>query len=219
MSVLFSVLGLNLVQLNSVSSSIPFASRTSMRFSLRDLMLLVAFWAGIAWCAAQVGFDNGLFWFVIGASAVLSGLFVIFMRAERGRQCALVVLVPVLALSFLSASISLLFNSALLSIATVVLAGRDRASIRTLWAIAGATTLASLLAVVIPLTSYMRELEEAHRAMPTVSLANRLKYESRMPPTDPAQSPTISTSVLEQLQQFEHQLGGARAEMAASPVA
>jgi hypothetical protein len=195
------VLGLNLVQLNSVSSAISTVRRTSMRFSLRDLLLFVAFAAAIAWCAAQVGFDNGLFWFVVGLSVVLSGVFVLFARAKKGRAFALVLLLPVLALSFLMGSISLFINSALLSTATVVLACRSPLPVRPLCVIAGTTTLVSLVAAVLSVVAYMHKLEAAAREIPTVSLVNKLRYE-RHRTTGASPRPT-SVSVTNGLNKFE----------------
>ena len=54
-----------------------------MRFSLKDLLAIVAFCAAIFWCASQVGFDNGVFWFGLALSAILSTLFVMFARKGR----------------------------------------------------------------------------------------------------------------------------------------
>ncbi len=181
-----------------------------MRFSLRDLLLFVAFAAGIAWCAAQVGFDSGMFWFVVGFSAVLSAVFVYFARDERRRRRALVFLIPVLALSFLALSIALFVNSALLSIATVILAGRARPSVRTLWAISAAVTLTSLLAAVLPVMAYMRELESARREITTVSLVQRLEYERREPRLTRAQDSVTKASLVSKLDQFEQSLDHAR---------
>jgi hypothetical protein len=199
------VLGLNLVQLNSVSSAISTVCRTSMRFSLRDLLLFVAFAAAIAWCAAKVGFDNGLFWFVVGILAILSGVFVHFARSERRRR-ALVVLTPVLALAFLSGSISVFVNSLLLSLATLILAARDRVSARTLWTISAVATVMSLLAAVIPLKLYMQELEAARRAIPTVSLMSRLQYEKRPSVDESRRELVTSDPVSSRLDDFEHSL-------------
>jgi hypothetical protein len=177
-----------------------------MRFSLRDLLLFVAFCAGIAWCAAQIGFDTAPFWSVIGVSAVLSGVFVYFARREQNRRRALFVLVPALAISSLFLAVSLFINSILLSIATVVLAGGRPRTAGPLWAIAGTSTLISLLAVVLPSMAYKREIEQALNDIPRVTLVNRLQYERRRTETATTRMSLSNASVSTCLGEFEQQL-------------
>jgi hypothetical protein len=56
-----------------------------MRISLKDLLAIVAFCAALLGCASYAGFDNGLFWFGVGSSVVLSVLFVVLGTRVRRR--------------------------------------------------------------------------------------------------------------------------------------
>ena len=175
-----------------------------MRFSLRDLMLFVAFWAGVAWCAAQIGFDSGAFWFLICILAAFSTAFVSYARDERRRWRPLRVTLPVLVLSFLIGSLSLLVNSVLLTISTLVFARRAVPSVRVLCAVSMTSALVALLAAVLPVRAYMRELETARNEMPTISLVNRLQFHGgrHESPADPI----IKAAVVTRLEEFEQSL-------------
>jgi hypothetical protein len=174
-----------------------------MRFSLRDLLLTVAFWAGIAWCAAQVGFDNGLFWFSVGASAVVCLLFIYLGRDEDRRHRALIVSMPVLILAFLMGSLALLAEAALLSLGVLFIACRPVPATRTLIGISMAATLIALVCGVIPGLTAVRTLEQIKKAYPIVSLTGRLKYERRHIPPNTTYDPTLSAPMLNRLATFE----------------
>src|SRR5580765_1806523 len=76
---------------------------SAMRFSLKDLLAIVAFCAGVAWCASRVGFDNGMFWFIVGVCTLMSALFVRSARRETGRWGAPLVPIGFLLVDFLLA--------------------------------------------------------------------------------------------------------------------
>jgi hypothetical protein len=177
-----------------------------MRFSLRDLMLVVAFWAGIAWCAAQVGFDNGMFWFSVGVCAVLSALFIRLARYETPRRRGWLATLPVLLFSFCLASIVTLVDAALLTIAGVVVYQRARPSLRSLCSICMASGLIALAAGIIPGLMTMHGLEVESRELPIVSLANRVKYEKPRHLPGHQVRFAISESVSAELNNFEHTL-------------
>src|SRR5262245_46069848 len=120
-----------------------------MKFSLKDLMVVVAFCAGIAWCASRVGFDNGTFWFIVGACALMSALFVRAASGETGRWRAPLVPVGFLFLDVLLAmaiaSLTLFVDGVLLIIVGIYCANCPPLSIRALCAIVMVCGLASFI--------------------------------------------------------------------------
>ena len=177
-----------------------------MRFSLRDLLLFVAFAAGVAWCAAQVGFDNTYFWFAVAVSAGMSALFIYLARWEKPRRRGLLATVPVLLFSVLYASLALFVNAVLLLIAGIMLTRRGRPTVRTLCKICMASGLVALAIGVVPGVVEVDELKEMRRELPIVSLVKRLRYETRRHSTDGAIGSVTSEAVVAALSATEQTL-------------
>jgi hypothetical protein len=177
-----------------------------MRFSLRDLLLFVAFAAGIAWCAAQVGFDNPWFWSVIGVGAVMSALFVCFARSEKPRRRGWLATIPVLLFSFFFLSSAIFIHAALLTICGAILYYRERPSIRTLCNVCMASGLVALAAGVVPGALAIRQLNAERRNLPVVALVDRLQYERRHHSGDAPSMAARSTSVANELSGWERWL-------------
>jgi hypothetical protein len=169
-------------------------------------MIVVAFWAFIAWCATQAGFDNGTFWFVVGVLAVVSALFIRLARDEFRRRRALRITVPVLMLSFLTMSITLFVDSALLTIAASFLARQPRPSIRALSGVCIVSAMIALAGGVMPGIVEGHRLEMMRREFPIVSLERRLQYEKhRTLPMNPRDA-IVDDSAMVRLIDWEQEL-------------
>jgi hypothetical protein len=175
-----------------------------MRFSLRDLMLFVAFAAAIAWCAAQVGFDNGWFWSAVGVCTAMSVAWVHLARREEPRRRGWSATIPVLSFSFLFASIVIFADAAFLSIAGVVMRGRSRPRVRTLCSVCMVSGLVALGLGVTPGVVQMRKLDAEVRELPTVSLVHRLQYEKPTALTGTRVKFIAGESVAIELSSMEH---------------
>jgi hypothetical protein len=169
-------------------------------------MIVVAFWAAIAWCASQVGLDNQMFWFVVGVSAFIFVLFIYLARDERRPRRALWVTVPVLVFSFLMVSITLFVYSALLTIAAIFLARRPPPRIRTLARVCMAAVLISLAGGVIPGIFEARRMETMRRDFPIVSLERRLRYEKHRAAPVSRRDPITNVSAMVRLNDLENDL-------------
>jgi hypothetical protein len=172
-----------------------------MRFSLKDLMAVVAFCAGVAWCASRVGFDDGFFWFAVGVGTITSALFVWLSRNQRRRRLALWVTIPVLLFSFSLMSLALFADAAFLSVVTIFLGRRPPPDARTLSFSAMICGAVALLIGMAPGAGEVRRLMDLRREFPIVSLEGRLKHER----LKAARVTPISASVSSGLDEFEQQ--------------
>ena len=149
-----------------------------MRVSLSELFGIVAFCSVVAWCAAVVGFDNGLFWLAVGASGILSVVFVRVARSPRAHKFA--VLVPFMSLAFCVMpimSISVLVNATLLFLVGVFCAFRPPLKLKTLCIIVLICGELGLVAGTIPGIDRVREIVALREQYPLVNLESRLRYE------------------------------------------
>jgi hypothetical protein len=154
-----------------------------MQISLKGLLAIVAFFGGLFWCAAWVGFDNGIFWFVFVVSAIMSLLFVAVARTGGYRAAWLIPLGGVgfcILLATGLASLALFANAVLLLIAAIVCAFFARPlRTKTLLACAAACMLAAFAIGTLPGISEMERFRAIQAKYPIVPLSNRLKYEVR----------------------------------------
>ncbi len=153
-----------------------------MQFSLKDLLLVMAFCAGIAWCLVRVGIDNGWFWFDFTVAGIMSVLFV-FIANQRPRA-ALWVTIPVLVFSVMFFWGGCLFpalflDGLILTIAAFAFAPSEPPSIRKLSTLVAIAGLVSAVAGALPGWAWANAIEEAKKESPVVSLETRLSYERR----------------------------------------
>ncbi len=175
-----------------------------MRFSLRDVLVVVAFWAGIAWCAAQVGFDNGLFWSAVVASIVLCSLFIHLGRDKKRRHRALIATMPVLLLAFLMMSFTVLAETALLTVAVLYFARRPTPpTVRRLVGVCMGVTLIGLTCGLVPGLAMARTLSRMRTAYPVIPLEGRLQYEQREKRSNDVRDATLSLSLSKRLDMVE----------------
>ncbi len=164
-----------------------------MRLSLKDVFVLIAFCAGCLGCAARVGFDNGVFWFVAIVMAIFSAVFVWLAKKSTIRW-----LPPLLAFLFFGfffllapmiASLALLVDGLLLVIVGIFFAFRSTPSVRTLCYVVMCCALVALGIGVWPGISAEAELNSLQKEFPIVSLQNRLQYEKQARPRGASSPP------------------------------
>jgi hypothetical protein len=149
-----------------------------MHVSLKDVFGIVAFCAVVAWCASLAGADNVIFWMAVGASAILSVVFVRVAKSESGRRCAFLMPIPLLACCLVPfASISLFVNGLLLVVVGIFCAMRPPLPLRRLWTMALFCAAASLVLGAVPTLQEARKLNALRQEFPIVSVASRLQYE------------------------------------------
>lgn len=180
-----------------------------MQFSLRDLLLLFVFASVFAWCAAQVGPDNGVFWFVVVVSSVVSALYTWAVHRQAYGKAALIAFGGMgffifLILGMFVAQV-LLLNFFLLLLAVI---GFDRfrpQSLRPiLLVVGGCAAIAFTTGAILGLPG-IRRLEAMREEYPIESLEKQLAYE----PTPAATAPTLAAAVSEQLETDESGYQGA----------
>ena len=182
-----------------------------MKLSLKFLFLIVAFSSIVAWCASRVGFDNGLFWFVLVVSAILSAIFVYCARDEKRRRLAPLVPLPLALLLCLPfVSIALLLNGLLLFLVGVFCACRPPLRVGTLWIVAMSTVSASLVAGVVPGILELRELETIREEFPIVPLESRLSYENKVLRPEEMTQNALAADVATRLSETENNLSRRR---------
>jgi hypothetical protein len=178
-----------------------------MHVSLKDVFGTVAFCAVVAWCASLAGADNVIFWIAVGASAILSVLFVRAAKSESGRRCSFLVPMPLLACCLIPfASISLFVNGLLLVVVGVICAARPPMPARRLWVMTLFCAAASLILGALPSLEEIRKLKALRQEFPITSLANRLQYEKVHGPDAGASIATLSNQVASRLVEFEEAL-------------
>ncbi len=174
-----------------------------MRISLKDLLAIVAFCAVVLTCATFVGFDNGVFWFAVIVSGVMSLIFSRLVSNPKRRSRGLLASVPVLILSLLFVSFALALNAVMLIAAGVYMARRPPPSART---IAQAVMLSMLGGLAVGMLIGLLEtqsLMKARQNFPLVSVRERLAYEPRIPPSTSISNVALKFSVLKRLDDFE----------------
>src|SRR5690349_12758697 len=141
-----------------------------MKISIKDLLLIVAFCAGIAWCAAQVGFENGDFWFVTIVSGLMSAVVISAAKGGKLRSRAIVfpvvVLVPQILLAMGLIFPALFINTVLLIIVAIVFAVRCPAKRRTVAITVGILNLVSFGFGAYLGLSEARKLEATRKRFP-----------------------------------------------------
>ncbi len=172
-----------------------------MQFSLKDLLLVVAFCAGIAFCAAVVGFDNIKFWIVLGVAVFMSSVFVRYARTTRPLR-VLLITIPALLLSFMLLVLALFADALLLTIVAIFLARKPVYDTKSLVIAAAVCMLVSTFIGTSLGMGVAGRYERARKEFPIVSLKDRLKYEHPESKLASA-SITMSSSVAKQLEANE----------------
>lgn len=180
-----------------------------MKFSLKDLIVVVVFCAFVAFCASRVGFDNGIFWFVFCVGAAMSAQFVWRGRNQRHRRLALWVTIPILLFSFLFLSFALFADAAFLSVVTIFLGRRTPPDVKTLSFSAMVCGAVSLLIGIAPGAGALQKLKHTRQEFPIVSLENRLAYEHLGRARYAPQNDIYSVSVSNRLDELDSQLSNA----------
>jgi hypothetical protein len=179
-----------------------------MQFSLKDLLVVVAFVAVISWCVGQIGLDNASLWIVLIAMAGTGAAFISAARRQEGRWLA--PLMPVMLfvpcfLGVISPAVSLL--AALLFLGGVVFLTLGRPSARVVSAFVMVCMAASLVVDAREVRGRVQKLEALRREFPIVSLVGRLDYErpDEQDDSERADEP-INVELLGRLDAFEEDL-------------
>jgi hypothetical protein len=176
-----------------------------MRFSIKDVFVLVALSAAIFSAGAYVGF-GGFYPFVLIVSAAMTAIFVPFAARERGRGIAVMVplfFIGIGALLMMGlVSMALLINAVLLLILGTVLGFLPKLRGVTVLELALACAAIAVGLAVLPGYSEKQRFAELRAEFPEVSLVNRLKYETITPvAADPLD---LSDAVLDRLASREN---------------
>jgi hypothetical protein len=186
-----------------------------MRISLKEILAIIAGAAVFFWCAAEARFDNGLFWGIACAAAVVSTLFVLIAKQPHGRWLTLF-LAPGAFFFFilLLMSNALLWFLALIFIASLIVSVLPRQSTRVLVCLVTSCSLAALVGAVVVGRTRLHELEAMREAFPIESLANRLAYETVSAAGASEITPALSQGVALELVEFENTSHGSRSDWA-----
>jgi len=151
-----------------------------MRISLKYLLGVFVFCSVILWCAAQVGFDNRVFWVAAIVSAAMSFLFVLLALQETGRWLTFIFPIPsafFVGVPFLFFSQTLLVNAFLLSLVGMYCAYKPPLPLATLSTVVMLCAVISFVSGVLPGQEEVRQLRALRNTYPTISLEDRLQYE------------------------------------------
>lgn len=187
-----------------------------MHVSLKDVFGIIAICGVVAWCASLAGGDNIVFWMAVGASAILSAIFVHAAKGETGRRFAFLVPIPLILCCLVPfASISLFVNGLLLVVVGVFCASRPSLPERRLWTMALFCAAASLAVAAVPTLRELRRLTALRQEFPIVSIASRLQFEQTEQDSATGQPTQMSQAVAERLVELERtlQLGNYRTHM------
>ena len=177
-----------------------------MRLSTRDLFVLLAFVATIAWCAGKVGYDSPLFWLSAIVSLFLAGAFVRWTAPERRGTAALVAGLPFVGFFTLCiGTIATLIVSVLLVIATITLAFFPPASLNVRVRLAMLCVSAAFIYAYVYGAGDVRRILAARRQFPLESIDKRLDYEAPLAATPSAV--TNAPLVLAKLDRDEQDYG------------
>ncbi len=149
-----------------------------MQFSLKDLLVVVAFVAVISWCAGQIGPDNASLWIVVIAMTVTAIAFVSAARLKETRWLAIftpgIALVP-FCLTIFSPGVFL--YAIMLFVGGFIGLFLRPLSTKVLWAFVMVCMATALVVDAREVQGRVRRLEALRREFPIVSLAGRLDYE------------------------------------------
>src|SRR5262245_7589244 len=130
-----------------------------MRFSLKDILAIVAFTAVVLACASAFGFADRVFWISAGAAFGLSALFVALMRRHSGLGFAAGATILAFALGLALASATVAVNALLLFFAVVYFAGFSKPrGLRTLAMIAALVLLTAIVTGTFFRTGELRKM-------------------------------------------------------------
>jgi hypothetical protein len=179
-----------------------------MHFSLKDLLVVVAFVAAMSWSAGQIGLDNASLWIVVIVMSITAAAFVGAARLNEGRWLVLftpgIVLLPICVMVFSSA---VLLNAALLMAGAIVVLFLRPLPTRVLCGFVMVCMAASLTVDARKVQGRVRELETLRREFPVASLADRLDYERQEEQNaDAIAGEPIHGKVLVRLDAFEQDL-------------
>jgi hypothetical protein len=173
-----------------------------MQFSLRDLLILFVFAAIFCWCAAQVGVESGVFWFVVVFSAIISTLF---LRAAHRQAYGLSLLAvgAGIGLQFFLLvgaffSLALVLNLVLLGVLAIYCMSRPPQSFRTTVLGVASCAAISFVAGVIVVKGSVQRLYDLRAEFPIESFEHRLHYEQAHNKSANV-SATLATAVNERL--------------------
>jgi hypothetical protein len=177
-----------------------------VRISLKDVFVVTAFTAVMAWCAAEAGIDNGLFWGVLLASLVSCWVF--FSLAKTGHT-KWMLFQPVLLFFALPIVRSMAFAYLIgaLFVAAIICTALPPLRTRTLVAILMGCLTASFVGAVFTGKAELRRLQALRQKYPVVSLAHRLQYEKRPRNFASADIEKMASGVAQELASFEQDLG------------
>jgi hypothetical protein len=155
-----------------------------MRYSLRELLLIVAICAGFLACFSWLGFDNGMVWFVAFVSLIMSAFFYFRAHSEKSRRFAWTVPIWFLGIGILAmlatfVSLALLINVVTLMLFGAYCARRPVLPRKTLVMCIAVCALISFVGGMLPGISQNHQLQAIRTEFPIKSLVNRLSYERR----------------------------------------
>jgi hypothetical protein len=173
-----------------------------MRFSLKDVLLAVAFCAAVLACSSAFGFTDAIFWGNSVAAGALSAVFVALLRKRSGLGFAAFVTILALVLGMALRSATVAVNSLLLFLVLIYAAGFvPPLRLRTLSMISAIVLLIAIVTGTFFSTSEVRKMVALRRAYPIVSLTSRLQYEMRRPTS--VGEPLLQSTVGKRLDNFE----------------
>ncbi len=172
-----------------------------MQFTLRDLFGAVTFCAAIAWCAAQVGYDNGLFWAVVVWLSIASVAFALVLRRDKRRDSLFRVPIwlgsGVFGLILFGTWPLIGFHWFVMLTFGIVLTRTSKLSLRSAARISVCAFLVTLGAGMLPGYLEARRLAELREVLPIVSVGPRLGYEKNR--TAASSEPSLADIVAERL--------------------
>ncbi len=173
-----------------------------MRLSTRDLFAMIAFVAVISWCAAQLGYDNPLFWIALAVSLGLAAIFVRPLATEDGPpRGRLVALCLGTFLSLCIGSLATMLTAGFLVMAELISRGFSPPSIQSRYRIAMICVAGAFVSVLLLENAELARLEGLRKKFPIVSLDDRLKYETALAST--SEPPVLNETVVKRLAKDE----------------
>jgi hypothetical protein len=166
-----------------------------MRFTTRDLFVVLAFTAVLALCAGQTGFIHPFYWITLVVSFVLGWIFVRWADNGVGAIAAIV------ASAFCAmcvGTVATVVVGGLLLLSAIVCRNAPPISMRGRCYIAMGCIAAGVSLSMLPGYFELRRLEKMRRDYPIESLHHRLAYEENasrrsIPPLHPAVAQRLST--------------------------
>lgn len=173
-----------------------------MRLSTRDLFATIAFVAVLSWCAAQLGYDNPLFWIALAVSLGLAAIFVRPLATKNGPpRGRLVALCLGTLVSLCIGSLATLFTAGFLVVAELISRGFSPPSIQTRYRIAMICVAGAFVSILLLENVELAHLEKLRQKFPIVSLDERLKYETALASNN--EPPILNETVVKRLAKDE----------------